>query len=68
MKLEIAAALKRNAVVTLSIPAMFPIKTMNGVLHEGGQLYRVLGLVGTCVRLSRVSDCAKLIVNPEVLS
>lgn len=51
----------------LSIPASRPIKTLDGVLHEAGQEYRVLGTHGSCVRLSRITDCAKLIIPPSEL-
>jgi hypothetical protein len=62
-----ATVVKRGQTVRLNIPAARPIRTLNGVLHEGGQVYRVLGGFGTLVRLSRVSDHAKLIINPEAL-
>ena len=53
---------KRNQIVTLAIPASRPIKTLDRNLHEAGQEYRVLGTHGTCLRLSRKSDNAKLII------
>lgn len=59
--------IKRNQVVELAIPAMRPIKTLNGVLHESGQKYKVLGTHGTAIRLSRISDCQKIIINVEAL-
>jgi Zn-dependent M32 family carboxypeptidase len=59
---------KRGVKVTLKIPASRPIKTLNGVLHEAGQAYKVLGTHASLVRLSRVSDCAKLMVLPELLN
>jgi hypothetical protein len=60
---------KRGVMATLRIPAARPIKTLNGVLHEAGQLYKVLGTANGClVRLSRVSDCAKLMVTPDLLN
>ena len=58
---------KRNQKVQLAIPSSRPIKTLKGVLHEAGQDYKVLGTHGTCVRLSRVIDCEKLIVTPDMI-
>lgn len=56
---------KRGQIVKLTIASARPIKTMKGELHEGGQQYKVLGLTGTLVRLSRISDKAKLICLPD---
>lgn len=56
--------IQRGMIVRLAIPASRPIKTLDGNLHEAGQDYKVLGSHGTCVRLSRVGDCAKLIISP----
>ena len=64
MKLE---ELKRGMKVQIAIPASRPIKLLNGTLHEAGQTYKVLGGHGTCARLSRVSDCAKIIIPPSEL-
>lgn len=58
----------RGQIVTLAIPASRPIKTLDGILHEAGQPYKVLGTHASFVRLSRVSDCAKLMVLPETLN
>lgn len=64
MKLEEAI---KGTKVQLAIPASRPIKTMDGNLHEAGQDYKILGYQGTCIRLSRVSDKAKLIIPVENL-
>ncbi len=64
MKLE---NIIRGVICTLAIPAMRPIKTLDGNLHEAGQKYKVLGTHGTCVRLSRTTDRAKIIISPESL-
>ena len=34
---------KRNDLVKLNLPAASPRKTLDGNLHEGGQVYKVLG-------------------------
>jgi len=61
--------MKRNDKVKLSIPSSRPIKTMDGNLHEANQVYKVLGTCGTFLRLSRMADCAKLIISPtEVIA
>jgi hypothetical protein len=59
--------IQRGQIVQLAIPAVRPIKLMNGTLHESGQDYKVLGTYASLARLSRVSDCAKLMVLPEML-
>lgn len=52
--------------VMLTIPAASPRKTLDGNLHEGGQVYTVLGSInGSQLRLSRVTDNAKLIILPS---
>lgn len=64
MKLE---EIKRGQIVKLNIPAMNPIKTLRGDLHESGQFYKVLGFQGTLVRLSRLGDFKKLSTLAESL-
>ncbi len=59
MKLE---QVKKNMLVVLTLPSAAPRKTQDGNLHEGGQTYKVLGLQGTAVRLSRTTDHAKLTI------
>jgi len=61
--------IKRGTKVTLLIPDARPIKTLDGNLHCAGQTYKVLGVQnGSFLRLSRVSDNAKLIIAPEQCS
>lgn len=62
MTINDAISLKRNTVVKINIPAARPIRTLAGDLHEAGQTYRFLGFHGTCMRLSRTTDRAKVIV------
>lgn len=59
-----ATTAKRFAKVTLNIPYSSPIKTLDGKLHEAGQVYKFLGY-WSCgfVRLSRIADSAKLIIE-----
>lgn len=64
MKLE---DLKRGMKVKIAIPASRPIQLLNGSLHRAGETYKVLGGHGTCARLSRVGDCAKIIIPPSEL-
>lgn len=63
-----ATTIKRNTLVKLNIPAARPIRTLGGILHEAGQTYRFLGYHGTCLRLSRNPDRAKIIVAWEDVS
>ena len=65
MKLE---DIKRGMRVKLNIPASRPIKTLNGAYNEAGQIYKVLGGHGTCVRLSREKDFSKLIIPASEIS
>jgi hypothetical protein len=67
-KMSATLDIKRGTQVRLNIASGRPFKTMDGNLHEGGQVYRVLGTYGTLLRLSRVGDNAKLITQPEVCS
>ena len=60
-------SLKRGQIVRLAIPAARPFKLLSGVLHEAGADYKVLGSHGTLARLSRLSDCEKIIVAPDML-
>ena len=64
MKIEEAI---KGTKVQLAIAASRPFKTADGNLHEAGQEYKVLGYQGTCIRLSRTSDRAKLITVSENL-
>ena len=58
----------RNQIVRLAIPASRPVKTLDGNLHEAGHDYKVLGLHGVgFVRLSRKSDCAKIIIEESMI-
>lgn len=59
--------IKRGQKVTLRIAYAFPIRTMDGTIHGSEHVYKVLGLQGTLVRLSRIGDCAKLTVTPDML-
>lgn len=59
--------MKKGQIVQLNIPESRPIKTLDGNLHEAKQDYKVLGGWGSFARLSRKSDCAKLIVEPSSL-
>lgn len=59
--------IRRGMIVRLAIPACRPILTLSGVLHQAEQDYKILGTHGTVVRLSRVSDCAKLMMVAEDL-
>lgn len=57
---------KRGKLVALNIPAASPVKTMDGNIHENFITYLVLGLYGgTMVRLSRMGDNAKLIIEAD---
>lgn len=64
MKLE---ELERGMKVKIAIPASRPIRLLGGTLHSAGETYKVLGFHGTCARLSRVGDFAKIIVSPSDL-
>lgn len=64
MKLE---ELERGMLVKISIPASRPILLRNGTLHSAGETYKVLGSRGTCARLSRIGDFAKIIISPSEL-
>lgn len=58
--------IKIHQTVKLNIEAMRPIE-LKGVLHRRGDIYKVLGLQGTCVRLSRVTDRAKIILTSDMI-
>lgn len=53
----------KNQRVTLTVDT----DTFRSGTHKAGGVYRVLGLQGTCVRLSREGDHAKLITTPDRL-
>ncbi len=59
--------LSRGARVTLNLPFASPRRTLDGNLHEGGQAYTFLGTCGSLVRLSRVTDRAKLTIESEAI-
>ena len=61
--LKSVATLKRGDIVTLQEPA----KTLSATFRPGEQLRFLGGYNGTLVRLSRVSDCAKLVCHPSAI-
>jgi hypothetical protein len=62
LNMNMTLNLKRGAVVTLAKPA----KSLNNQFAAGEQ-FKFLGWAGTCVRLSRKGDNAKLITTEDML-
>jgi hypothetical protein len=60
-------AITKGMKVQLTIPAARPLKTLSGHLFEAGQTFKVLGVHASLIRLSRVGDCAKVMVLPDMI-
>jgi len=66
MTIEALAQTKRFTKVKLAIPALRPMKTLEGNQFESTDSFKLLGMQCGCLaRLSRIGDNAKITVRAE---